>query len=157
MYHYQHVARYIGCGICSQCFSLLRLKQQSSRLRQAVALSMAVIVFLMMLTTPKAWAEWVKVGNNDSGVFYLDPSTLTKSEGLRRISMLIDWKARDRNGALSTLSVHIYDCEGRKFKQASVTSYREAMAKGAIVVSGSVPGEWQSVPSKGMIDIVCTL
>ena len=52
-----------------------------------------VLVALLMLATIPAWAEWLKVEENDIGtVFYLDPATIRKDGDLRRVWGLQDLK-----------------------------------------------------------------
>ncbi len=75
-----------------------------------------VLALLPVLGSFPAWAAWVKVGEADGAVLYLDMESMKKNGKLRRITALQDLKARDRDGELSARIVYEVDCRDESFR-----------------------------------------
>jgi hypothetical protein len=53
------------------------------------------------LVTGAAWAEWLKVAENDSADYYIDPATIRKDGNLRKVWDMYNTKEPGKGGALS--------------------------------------------------------
>ena len=71
-----------------------------------------VLAALLLLATIPAWAEWVRLGETDTAIHYLDPATIRKDSNLRRVWELQDLKVRLPDGELSRRTLFEYDCKG---------------------------------------------
>ena len=104
----------------------------------------ALIVLLMLATTP-AWAEWVKLSENDKAAFYFDPATIGKDGNTRRVLALQDLKARDLEGNHSRQVYFEYRCEEERYRMLFFSLHSGPMATGDILFSKSDPTEWDNV------------
>ena len=106
-----------------------------------------VLTFLLSLAATSAFAGWVKVGADASGVYYLDPATMHEEESIRRISTLTDLKAPGAHGERSRQSLDEYDCKGRRRRILSVSEFSEPMGRGNLLASDRIGTKWYPVPS----------
>ena len=118
-----------------------------------------VLTVLLMLATAPAWAEWLKVSENDTVVFYVDPATLRKDGTLRRVLELQDLKRRDRDGELSRRSVFEYDCADERYRILSSSAHAGQMATGAVIinVSDPDPDTWDHAPLESVAETLLRL
>ena len=113
-----------------------------------------VLAVLLILVTAPASAEWVKMGEPDEGVYYLDPATISKDRNLRRVSELIDLNARDRDGGLSRRYLKEYDCKEKRLRLLSGSTLSGPLAAGKPLFSVSNPGKWNDVASGSIAEAI---
>ena len=101
------------------------------------------LTVLLMLATTVACAEWVRINETDTGVIYVDPTTIRKDGDLRTVWGLTNLKTRDSAGELSRRRLDEYDCKQERYRIVSISTHSEAMAMGRILTRDSDSSEWQ--------------
>jgi hypothetical protein len=107
----------------------------------------AILTLLLVMVTAPAWAEWVKMGESNASVLYIDPATISKDGHLRKVWEIRDLKQRNEIGAMSLRGLFEYDCKAGKSRNLSVSAHSEPMAAGKTLLSTSDPNNWNAVPS----------
>lgn len=108
-------------------------------------------IFLMILLAAagnSAAAEWVKVGNNETDVFYADPSTIIKSSSKVKMQTLHDFKVAVKaagNTSLSTVVQEEFDCSANQSRVLFYTFYSKNMGKGREIHKDAQPHDWETV------------
>ena len=110
---------------------------------------------LLLIVATSVRAEWVKVGEDDGSVVYVDPATLEKAGDVRRVWTLTDTKLARADDVVSFRTLDDFNCkEGRRRTVFRVT-YAGPMATGKVLDSGQPmlfrfenvypysPGGWQ--------------
>lgn len=116
--------------------------------------------FLLALVAAPAWAEWVKLGENDEMILYIDPGSIRKNGNLRKVWDIKDLKQRDEGGEMSTRTRNEYDCKEERRRTLSFSAHSEPMAGGETLSSKNYSdGEWRAIPpgsvSARILKIVC--
>jgi len=106
-----------------------------------------VLAALLMLVVLPARAEWVKTGENASGVYYFDPATVFKEGDLRRVWQMRDLKVREKDGELSRFGQYEYDCKGELRRIRFLSTHDGPMTTGKTIVGQTAAGSWSPVPS----------
>jgi surface-adhesin protein E len=110
---------------------------------------------LLLIVANSVRAEWVKVGEDEGSVVYVDPATLVKSGDVRRAWTLSNLKLARADNVVSYRTLDDFNCkEGRRRTVFRVT-YAGPMATGKVLDSGQLmlykfenvypysPGGWQ--------------
>ena len=97
------------------------------------------LISLLMLISCSAWAEWILIGQDDSGNsnYYLDPQTIRKDGVLRKVWEIRNDKTRNKNGALSVRVRSEYDCKNEKVRRLALSLHSGSMASGEVLQSFS--------------------
>ena len=109
------------------------------RLFMLVALSCGVMTACTGSETPSASspgaaAEWTKIGETETYVYYADHGSIRKADETVMMSDLFDYKTTQTEGgspALSKITLREYDCQNRKSQPVKTTWYAEQMGSGA--------------------------
>lgn len=116
------------------------------------------ILLTLLLASSGAWAEWVKVGETDNAVFYIDPATIRKEGNLRRVWNITDLKQRGNLGELSRRARYEYDCKQERQRILSISGHSGPKASGETLGSEG-PTQWNEIPpetvSETIIKLVC--
>lgn len=97
---------------------------------------------------PPVRANWAKVAwYVDGSTSYVDIATIHKDGNLRRVWLLKDLKARDPNGAQSTVIYLEVACNEKLARALQSSSHSGPMATGNILATKSDPDEWSKPPS----------
>ena len=120
-----------------------------------------VLVALLMLATIPAWAQWLKVEENDIGtVFYLDPATIRTDGNLRRVWGMQDLKTPGSDGALSRRGLNEFNCKEGRFRVLAYSHHSGRMLTGETLLQGDSPSEWHHIlpdtPNEVMFKFVCS-
>ena len=115
----------------------------------------SVLSILLLVVATSVRADWVKVGEDDGSVVYVDAATLVKSGDVRRAWTLSDVKLARADNVASFRTLDDFNCkEGRRRTIFRVT-YSGPMATGKVLDSGKPildkfevvypfsPGGWQ--------------
>ena len=124
---------------------------------------MKQILFVLLLISTSAWAEWTNIGNTTAIDGYLDASTIRKKGNNVKMWVLYDYKATQKQVAgkpfLSAIGQEEFDCEDEQMRTLAFILYSGNMRNGDIVHSMSSPDEWSPVPpgsiAKIYLDIAC--
>ncbi len=112
-------------------------------------LSFGVLITLLVLSSAPAYAEWVKVGENDDGkTLYVDPDTIRRKGDLVKMWHLHDYKTIETyrgNSFMSNKSQWEYDCAEEQIRALAEYEYSGPMGNGELVRSDSNPRNWAPV------------
>ena len=118
---------------------------------------------LLLMVTPSAWAEWVKVGESgqvNKVDHYINFPTVRIDGNFRKFWVLQDGK-QQRGGALSFRARLEIDCKEERIRLLALSSHTGPMATGDFVSDESRIREWREI-APGSIDstyqrLVCSL
>jgi len=113
-----------------------------------------VLTLLLTLAAAPAWAEWVKVGENDHAFYYIDPATIRKNGDLRRVWEITDLKQRSKYGVMSRRVLNEYDCKEERQRILSLSTHSDPMANGRTISSDSEPSEWDYAPPNTSVQTI---
>lgn len=85
-------------------------------------------------SSPSAAAEWTKIGETETYIYYADHGSIRKADETVMMSDLFDYKTSQTEAgisALSKLTVREYDCQNRKSQPFKTTWYAGPMGSGA--------------------------
>ena len=114
-----------------------------------------LVSVLMLLAATCARADWVKVGENDGAVIYVDPATLEKRGDVRRIWTLNDVKWARGDNVVSFRTLDDFNCKEARRRTVFRVSHSGPMATGKVIDSGKptlelfenvypyTPGAWE--------------
>jgi hypothetical protein len=98
-------------------------------------------LFLLLAAAPVG-AEWVKVGENQGAVIYVDPTTLVHGEkylgGFRRAWSMEDIKWPRSDGVASFRTLDDFDCKDKRRRTVFRVAYSGPMATGKVLDSGQL-------------------
>jgi hypothetical protein len=86
-------------------------------------------------SSPGAAAEWTKIGETETYVYYADRGSIRKADETVTMSDLFDYKTIQMEGGSSVLSkitLREYDCQNRKSQPVKTTWHAEHMGSGAV-------------------------
>ena len=117
---------------------------------------LSVVLFTLLLAVATSVrAEWVKVGEDDGSVVYVDPSTLEKAGDVRRAWTLTDLKLARSDNVFSYRTLDDFNCKEARRRTIFRVTYAGPMATGKVLDSGTpivfrfenvypyTPGGWQ--------------
>jgi len=114
-----------------------------------------LVSVLLLLAATCARADWVKVGENDGAVIYVDPATLEIRGDVRRIWTLNDVKWARGDNVVSFRTLDDFNCKEARRRTVFRVSYSGPMATGKVIDSGKptlelfervypyTPGAWE--------------
>ena len=118
------------------------------------------LLFLCLVLTSPAWAEWVKVADHSEGILYIDPATMRKDGNLRKVWTLSNLKKRTKNGELSIRSRQEIDCKEERIRILSASSHTDFWTDGKEIFHTDAIANWYEVPPntdlQKSLQIVCT-
>jgi hypothetical protein len=104
---------------------------------------MKYLVFVLMLLSTPAWAEWTRISDDDGFVTYADLAT-TRNGDTVQMWALFDYKTARQRAAdrpfLSSKSQWEFDCAGKKYRLLTLLSYSGRMGRGNAVYVDLDPG-----------------
>ena len=121
-------------------------------MRVALALS-------LLLAAAPVRAEWVRVGETEAAVHYIDAAMIRRDGNLRRVWTVQDMKETDPAGVRSIRALEEYDCLTGRFRYLSLTAHSAPMAGGEVVAAHVLDDNWTaSLPGakpSAIENIVC--
>ena len=110
----------------------------------------SVILFLVLLASQPAYAEWQRVTTTDSGIIYVDDGTIKRNGPIRSFWSLLDYRTpqKAQRGAyfVSTRTHMEMDCRKELVHILQFSMHSGPMLTGEIVDSQGVMREWQTIP-----------
>ena len=123
---------------------------------------MKKLVFIPLLISAPALAEWTSVGGTDDFDNYADLATIRKKGDTVKMWVLIDFKTAQRIGRKTRLSSKRQDecdCDGERSRTLYFSWHSGNMGGGNVVHSNASPSEWQPVApesiDEGLWKIAC--
>ena len=110
----------------------------------------SVILFLVLLASQPAYAEWQRVTTTDSGIIYVDDGTIKRNGPIRSFWSLLDYRTpqKAQRGAyfVSTRTHMEMDCRKELVHILQFSMHSGPMLTGEIIDSQGVMREWQTIP-----------
>jgi len=101
------------------------------------------LVFVLMLLSTSAWAEWTRISDDDGFVTYADLAT-TRNGNTVEMWTLFDYKTVQQRSAdrafFSSKSQWEFDCGGKRYRLLTLLSYTGRMGRGNAVYVDLDPG-----------------
>jgi len=109
-----------------------------------------VLLFLVLLASKPAFAEWQRVTTTDSGIIYVDDGTIKRNGSIRSFWSLLDYRTpqKAQRGAyfVSTRTHMEMDCRKELVHILQFSMHSGPMLTGEIIDSQGVMREWQTIP-----------
>ena len=118
-------------------------------------LPLACVWSLLVLSSGPAFAEWIKVVDNDqTGItVYADPMTVRRNGNLVKGWLLYDFKTiqtKTYAAFLSFTALSEIDCTEERARQLALTNFSRNMGTGEVVYTGAAEGKWYPVPPESV-------
>ena len=105
-----------------------------------------VLALSLLLAAAPLRAEWLKVGETDAAVHYIDAATIRRDGNLRRVWTVQDMRDTDPAGVRSIRALEEYDCLTERFRYLSLTAHSAPMAGGEVVAAHILDDNWTARP-----------
>lgn len=119
------------------------------KLRLASCLGFWCLIALLALSSSPAHAEWMSLGESESGTtVHADPATMGREGDLVKMEVLFDFKTIQTKAGISYLSAkaHMeYDCANQRFEGHAVMYFSDNMGRGTLRDRSSSKGKWLPV------------
>jgi hypothetical protein len=113
------------------------------------------LFILLFLSGGPAFADWISLGESDSGTtVYADPTTMRREGDLVKMEVLFDFKTVRTKEGVSYLSAkaHMeYDCAVQRYEGLAVMYFSGNMGNGNLLDRSSGKGKWLRI-SPGSLD-----
>lgn len=112
---------------------------------------MKKLLFVLLLISMPAWAQWTLVGGADGAKFstYADFATIRKRSGMAEMWTLVDFRNAQRAPYgpeyLSMKAQSEYDCDKSRRRVLFSEMYTGQMGEGDVVSTHADPAEWERV------------
>ena len=114
-----------------------------------------LLITLLLLSSGPAYAEWMSLGESESGTtVHADPATIRREGDVVKMEVLFDFKTIQTKAGVSYLSAkaHMeYDCAEQRFGGHAVMYFSDNMGRGTLRDRSSGKGKWLPV-SPGSLD-----
>jgi hypothetical protein len=104
-----------------------------------------LLVILLLLSGGPAYAEWVKINENDTLTVYTDPDAIQRKGDLVKMWILYDYKTLQSATGVAHLSDSIQmeaNCTEKLQRRLAYTCWSSNMKDGNVVFSHSGEGNW---------------
>lgn len=91
-------------------------------------------------------AEWVKVGENEFGAFFIDPGTIRGKGHFRKVWAITNMKKLVVEGAKSYRVQWEYDCMEDRSRVLYLSGHSRKLAAGELLFSSAGPQTWEPTP-----------
>lgn len=105
-----------------------------------------VLALSLMLAAAPLRAEWLKVGETEAAVHYIDTATIHRNGNLRRVWTVQDMRNADADGVRSIRALEEYDCAQGRFRYLSLTAHSGPMAGGEVIAAHQLDDNWTARP-----------
>ena len=117
----------------------------------------ALLLFLFLLPSVAA-AQWVKVGEVNGTVAYIDPDTVRETGDAGRVWAVLDF--REGNGSVWSQRVYIeYRCTEAQMKTLAFASFAAPMLAGRALQTVNAESDWEYIAprtaDRAILDRVC--
>jgi len=112
-----------------------------------------LLIILLFLNSAPAYAEWVKVSEDDEAEknvynVYVDPATIRRNSNLVKMRQFYDYKTVQTVGGIRFLTAEEqweFDCAEERSRVLTLKEFSGNMRSGTVVYSNTEVGKWQQV------------
>jgi hypothetical protein len=108
------------------------------------------LIACLLIVSGSAFADWIKLSDNDDATVYIDLTTLRKDGNLRTIWQLHDEVKPGSDGTLSSRIQWEYDCSGERVRMISATGHSGPKATGKKLYTVYKTTEWRDIAPETM-------
>jgi hypothetical protein len=109
-------------------------------------------------------ADWSKVGETETYVYYADRESIRKADETVTMSDLFDYKTAQTEGGIpvrSKTTVREYDCQNQKSQPVKTTWYADYMGSGAVGrttgATGQLTSSLSGTSTAALMKVACGL
>ena len=121
------------------------------------------LIFAFLFSAQIAKADWVEIGKNENGTFFVHAGSIEKTGDMAKMWFLIDFKKNQVDSSTrsfrSTKDQTEYDCKEMRSRTLYYNNYAEKMGTGKIVFTMKDPFKWRPVAagsiSENLFKIAC--
>ncbi len=122
-------------------------------MKQEPKLKLVGIIAILLALSFNASAEWVRVGENNRSIAYVD-TAVRRSGDVATYWVLFDYKTiqespRSGRRYLSEKAQHETECQSERDRAVFFTWHAEQMGNGIVVYTGNKPTNWEPTSSPG--------
>jgi len=124
---------------------------------QLASKSTAATSIVLLLVSPLAQAEWVRMFQNIHGTaYYMDPTSIEHHGSMRRVWEMESYRDATKEGLHSIRLFKEYDCKKELGHFKKYVAYTGPEAKGEIMGTVETPSEWKTVNTSPANKLVFT-
>jgi hypothetical protein len=124
---------------------------------QLASKSTAATSIVLLLISPLAQAEWVRMFQNIHGTaYYMDPTSIEHHGSMRRVWEMESYRDATKEGLHSIRLFKEYDCKKELGHFKKYVAYTGPEAKGEIMGTVETPSEWKTVNTSPANKLVFT-
>ena len=116
------------------------------------------ITLAFILVCSQSWADWVEVGRNERGTFYVHAATIQRTGDIVKMWYMIDFKLPQEDKStkpfLSTKDQSEYDCKGERARTVYYNNYNEKMGTGKILFTLKDPLQWRPIAAGSVAEVL---
>jgi hypothetical protein len=105
-----------------------------------------MFALLALSLSASVTAEWVKVGENEFGAFFIDPGTIRGKGHFRKVWAITNMKTLVVEGARSYRVQWEYDCNQERSRVLHLSGHSKRLATGELLFSTPGPQTWEPTP-----------
>jgi hypothetical protein len=117
---------------------------------RGIRMTRLLLITLLVLSSGPAYAEWVKINENDIFTVYADPDTIRRQGDLVKMWILYDYKTLQSATGVAHLSDSIQleaNCTEKLQRSLAYTWWSGNMRDGNVVFNHSGEGNWIPIGS----------
>lgn len=113
---------------------------------------MKLLPILLLLWSCSASAEWLLFSKADNGdKHYVDLTKMQTNKHLVSILSLVNFSQIGSDGLFSNQIHEEFDCSKERVRALSLSGHSEHFARGKILHSHDVPGDWTHIPPESAL------
>jgi hypothetical protein len=105
-----------------------------------------IFALLALGVSASVTAEWVKVGENEFGAFFIDPDTIRSKGHFRQVWAITNMKKLVVERAKSYRVQWEYDCKEERSRVLYLSGHSRRLATGELLFSSAGPQTWEPTP-----------
>jgi len=116
--------------------------------RGGMRVTRCFLMILLLLSSSPAFAEWVRLTEDEVMTVHFDPDTIRRKGNMVKIWLLYDYKTaltQGRDAIFSAKMQSEYDCTEELVRTIAISQYAGNMGKGKVVTINSADGQWSPV------------
>lgn len=117
---------------------------------KGIAMRRIMLMLMLAVSTHSGASTWVKVNEDERSITYANSEALHETGNEVKLWWMSDFKAAQTSSGdvfLSSRRQYEFNCKEGQYRPLFFARHAEKMAEGNPVYSSSATGEWKTVPS----------